>query len=430
MKIILKNIVIYVLTLEAKILLKRNRPKIVAITGSVGKTSTKDAIYSVLKNHTHARKSQKSFNSELGVPLSVLGLDSAWNNPVLWLKNMFDGAFAAFFSRSYPEVLVLEMGVDRPGDMAALTQWIKPDVVVLTRLPDVPVHVEYFETPERVVEEKMQLVRALKKDGVLIYNNDDSKIREAITEVSQQSFGFSHDTTSHFMIAGDMVKYDDAGKPVGMLSTLRHVDESTTLSVTGSLGTHHAYNYAAAVAVGYVFGVSLEDAAASLKKHKPTAGRMRIIEGKAGAVVIDDTYNSSPVAVEQALKSLSGIVTNGKKIVVLGDMLELGRFSVREHERMGELVADVADVLITIGVRSRKIAQSARENGLKAQYVFEFDNASQAAEAVLEIVTEKDIVLVKASQGIRAETVVKALMAHPEEAGSLLVRQSSEWIKR
>lgn len=430
MKETFKKVIISILTFEAKVLLRRKKPMIIAITGSVGKTSTKDAIYTAIKDHVHARKSQKSFNSDIGVALSVLGLDNAWNNPILWLKNILDGAFSAFFAREYPQVLVLEMGVDRPGDMEKLTQWVKPDVVVLTRLPEVPVHVEYFDSPEEVIAEKMQLVHALKEDGVFIYNADDVLIQKAAEGVEQKMFGYSRTGTSHFMIAGDVVRYDKAGKPTGMLSTLTHVDETAALAIEGSLGLHHAYNYAAAAAVAHMLGVSLEESAASLRTHKPTSGRMRLIEGKEGSVIIDDTYNASPVAVEQALQTLAQVASAGKKIAVLGDMLELGRFSSREHERVGELVVGVADILVTIGVRSRKIAQTALEQGMSADMIYQYDDVARAVKELPGIVSGEDVILVKASQSIRGEKVVQALMAHPEHAKELLVRQDEQWIQK
>ena len=121
MKNLFKQCVVAILTFEAKWLLKRKQPKIIAITGSVGKTSTKDAIYTVLKNHVHTRKSEKSFNSDIGVPLTVLGLRNGWNNPFLWIKNIIDGALHVFFAKGYPDVLILETGVDRKGDMQKLT---------------------------------------------------------------------------------------------------------------------------------------------------------------------------------------------------------------------------------------------------------------------------------------------------------------------
>ncbi len=210
-----KYVVTKILMYEAKFLLWRKRPIIIGITGSVGKTTTKDAIYAALKSTVNVRKSEKSFNSNIGVALTILGLQNAWNNPLLWLKNIFDGALHALIPVSYPAVLVLELGVDRPGDMRTLTELIKPDIVVLTRLPDMPVHVEFFNSPEEVREEKLVLVQALKKDGVFIYNNDDERIRQYVDEVRQPSFGYSRYSHSHFQVKADKILYD-GGQASGM----------------------------------------------------------------------------------------------------------------------------------------------------------------------------------------------------------------------
>ena len=426
MKTVLKHILVGIFTLEAKFLLSRKRPTIIAITGSVGKTATKDAIYAVLKDSVHTRKSQKSFNSDIGVALSVLGLENAWNSVWGWVKNIVDGLFIALFSRQYPAVLVLEMGVDRPGDMKKLTAWVKPDIVILTRFPDVPVHVEYFATPEAVIEEKMQLVRALKTDGILIYNNDDELIRQQANEVLQKSFDYSRYSPSHFTITDDAICYEDK-RPVGITCTLKHVDETTTFTVRGSLGVQHAYSYAAAIAVASQFDISAATAAKALEQFNPPRGRMRLIEGTGGVTIIDDSYNASPVAVEKALQTLKEVETVGRKIFVIGDMLELGRFSVREHERVGEQAAGVADILITLGLRARKVAECALDNGMSEKVVFQYDDVERAGTELLQMLKPRDVVLVKASQSIRAEKVVKRLMAHPEEAAKLLARQEKVW---
>ena len=191
MKNAFKHLVVTIITLEAKYLLRRKRPKIIAVTGSVGKTTMKDAIYAVVKNHYSARKSEKSFNSEIGIPLTILGLPNAWSSPLGWFKNIFDGAWIALFSGQYPQLLVIEAGVDRPGDMKRLTEWMRPDIVVITRLPDVPVHVEFFSSPEEVVKEKLLLAGALQSDGVLIYNHDDTRLQEYVKDVRQQAVGYS-----------------------------------------------------------------------------------------------------------------------------------------------------------------------------------------------------------------------------------------------
>ena len=426
MKQIFKNIVVSIITWEAKILLKRKKPTVIAITGSVGKTSAKDAIYTVLKDHIHTRKSQKSYNSEIGVPLSVLGIKNGWSNPFLWMKNIIDGALVALFSSEYPKVLVLEVGVDRPGDMHTLTSWLIPDIVVLTRLPDVPVHVEYFNTPEDVIAEKMHLVHSLKEEGILIYNNDDEKIREEVQDVRQQSFGFSRYSPSHFTTSADVVIYKK-GKAVGVECTLEHIGEEVQFQVFGSLGVQHAYNYAAALAVGTQFDISLQDSAKALAGNVPPKGRMRIIQGVKDTLILDDTYNSSPVAAEQALQTIKELSGVGKKIVVLGDMLELGRYSVQEHERIGEKVAECADVLLTLGVRARKIAEAALDNGMSEKVIFQYDDIQRAGKELLQLLEPNDVVLVKASQGMRAERLVERLMKNPEDAGKLLCRQDSAW---
>ncbi len=429
MKEFLKKCVVAVLTFEAQILLRRTKPKIIAITGSVGKTSTKDAIYTVLKNHVHARKSEKSFNSDIGVALTILGLRNGWNNPLSWIKNIVDGALHAVFIKDYPAVLVLEMGVDRKGDMKRLTAWIKPDVVVVTSLPDVPVHVEYFASPQEVIEEKMTLAFALKDDGVFIYNHDDAKIKTYLDDIRQPAFGFSRYSQSHFTASKDSVLYDGAS-PRGMEFTLTHLTAQVTLQIAGSLGVQHAYTYAAAAAVGTHFGISLAQAADALRDHIPPPGRMRVLRGIENTVIIDDTYNSSPAACGHALQTLHELNVKGRKIAVLGDMLELGQYSVREHERAGEFLADKVDLLFTIGVRARMIADGALGRGLSEKNIFQYDDIVKLIEELRPQLRQNDVILIKASQGIRAEKVVAALMLEKDKMEELLVRQDEMWSKK
>ncbi len=426
MKQVFKNIVVSILTLEAKMLLRRTKPVIIAITGSVGKTSVKDAVYTVLKDRVSVRKTQKSFNSEFGVPLTILGLPTAWSNPLKWVKNLIDGFLIALHPSDYPDVLVLETGVDRPGDMNRLTSWIKPDIVIVTRLPDVPVHVEYFSSPEAVIEEKKKLVSALKADGVLVYNQDDSKIVEIAQGVVQKTIGYSRYSLSEFTASSDKVVYE-GGKIVGLEFTLTHGKTSTVMRVNGSLGIQHAYNFAAATAVASIFEVGVKDAVLALADHEPPPGRMRLIKGIKDTLIIDDTYNSSPIASEQSLQTLGELRGIKRRIAVLGDMLELGQFSVREHERIGSLVPKYADMLVTIGVRARGFSKGALSAGMNQKCILEFDSAVSAGREVQKFLKEGDVILVKGSQSIRAERFVEELMAEPERAEELLVRQGKEW---
>lgn len=426
MKSIFKSLIVAILTIEAKLLLKRAKPTIIAVTGNVGKTSTKDAVYHAIKGKVRARKSEKSYNSEIGVPLSVLGLDNAWQNPIHWTKNILDGLFHCLFPGDYPEVLVLEMGVDRPGDMKRLASWIKPDVVVLTRLPEVPVHVEYFNSPEEVVDEKLALVEALKDNGLLVYNNDDEKIRDVVSTVRQRSVGYSRYSESKFKVNGDEVIYE-GGAPKGLTFNLVSAKGTAEFSLLGAVGVSHTYNFAAATAVADYFDMEPKEAARALRDFVPPPGRMRLVSGIKDTVIIDDAYNSSPTALERALSTLKEIKGFNRKIAVLGDMLELGRFSINEHTRVGAQAAECCHLLLTVGVRARSIAEGALAAGMSEKNILQYDDSKRAAGELQNLLKAGDLVLIKGSQGMRMERIVEEIMAEPEKAGEVLVRQSSTW---
>ncbi|MEX2341035.1 MAG: UDP-N-acetylmuramoyl-tripeptide--D-alanyl-D-alanine ligase [Candidatus Paceibacterota bacterium] len=426
MKNIFKTVVVTILTAEARLLLKRARPRIIAITGSVGKTSTKDAVYHAIKNTISARKSEKSYNSEIGVPLSILGLDNAWQNPFLWLRNIASGFLHALLPFHYPKVLVLEMGVDRPGDMKRLTSWIKPDIVILTRLPDVPVHVEYFSSPEEVAAEKLTLVAALAPDGILIYNHDDEKVRQAALNIHQKSVGYSRYSPSDYTVSEDKIIYEN-GLPKGVEFTISHSDQSAKFSLSGAVGVSNLYNFAAAAAAAGELGVGLEAAAAEMANFVPPPGRLRLVPGIKNTLIIDDTYNSSPVAVLSALSTLNEINGFNRKIAVLGDMLELGRFSTEAHEQVGAQAAECSDVLITVGVRARQIASGALNSGMSEKNILQYDETARAGKGLQNLIQPGDLILIKGSQGLRMERIVLEVMNEPEKAGELLVRQSKAW---
>jgi UDP-N-acetylmuramyl pentapeptide synthase len=430
MKSLFRRLVVSILTAEARMVLSRHRPIVIAVTGSVGKTSTKDAIYTVLKNYRSTRKSDKSFNSDIGIPLTILGLPNAWNSPVGWLKNLIDGALVALFARRYPAVLVIEAGVDRPGDMARLTAWLRPQVVVITRLPDVPVHVEYFASPEAVATEKLTLAESLPEGGILIYNHDDVRLQEYIKTIRHQALGFGRDIKTHVTASKDQTYYHD-DRPAGFKATISYLTESAEVRIAGVIGSQHCYTTAAAVAVGISQGLTVGESVSALSSDLlPPPGRMRVLPGIKGTTLIDDTYNSSPIAVEAALLSLSEIRYAKRKIAVLGDMLELGRFSAREHERVGDLVARSADVLVTVGIRSQKTAEAALAHGIPEKFVLQYEDALKAGRELQQLINVGDVILVKGSQGMRMERIVEELMAEPGRAREQLARQDAAWQER
>lgn len=428
-KNIFKKVIVSILQWEAKMVLRKYKPRIIAVTGSVGKTSTKDAIFSVLSKSFFIRKSEKSFNSDVGVPLAILGLQNAWYNPFIWIKNVYTGLKLILFPADYPKWLVLEVGADRPGDIEKLSSWLSPDIVVLTRIPEVPVHVEFFSSPEEVAKEKGYLVKALKENGLLILNGDDPQGVELkkLTRAPSFSYGFSEGNTVQASYAD--ILYE--GKtPKGMLFHLNFKGKSTPIRLTGVLGRQHIYPALAALTVGLSQGLSISKMARMFEKTAFPPGRMHLIEGLRGSVIIDDTYNSSPIALKEALVVLQSLSVQGRKIAVLGDMLELGKYSIEEHRNAGKMSADVSHLLVTVGMRARTIDAGAENKRMGKKKRVHFETSTEAGEYLKGIVGEGDTVLVKGSQSIRMEKVIERIMAHPEDKEKLLVRQEEEWLKR
>lgn len=432
MKSLIKKVIISILTWEAKQVIKKYKPRIIAVTGSVGKTSTKDAIFSALSPEVDIRKNKKSFNSEIGTPLTILNCPTGWNNLFIWLKNIINGLLLILIKQPYPAWLVLEIGADRPGDIANVAKWLPCDVVVITRIPDVPVHVEYFPSVEAVSKEKRALVKALKPEGTLVLNADDKNVMVAKEGVSQNVITYGFTSDADIQATDIEIAYTDLhGQiPSGMQTNVVVKNELYKVQIKGALGNHLVYPALAAIAVAKSQKINIKKVIAHLEDHVPPPGRMRIVDGYHESTIIDDTYNASPVAMAEAITTLNSINTSGKKIAVLGDMMEIGDFSVKEHKRMGEMVAKKSDFLISVGVRAQDIQESAVEHGFTEEQAVHFRDSISAGNWLKNIIHPGDVILVKGSQSMRMEKVVEAIMANPAQKEKLLVRQEKEWKNR
>lgn len=416
-------------------MLRKYAPRIVAVTGSVGKTSAKDAIYRVLATSAHTRKSEKSFNSELGVPLTILGTPNGWSNPLAWLRNLLDGLSLILFKTRYPEWLVLEVGADRPGDISSLASWLPVDVAVITRLPEVPVHVEFFDSPEAVVEEKASLIKALKPSGVLVLYAGERELERLRGRAgAHEVVTFGLQTGADVRAEDTELLFEDGREhwPVGMKARLASNGIVVPVEVVSVAGTHALLPALAAAAVGAALKKPIEEVVKGLESYDPPPGRMRLLRGVKDTLLIDDTYNSSPAAVEAALHALDEIGSRAlaRKVAMLGDMLELGRHSAAEHKKAGALAAKTCDLLITVGFRARDIAEGALDAGMPDKAILQYEDARKAARELKLMLLQKDVILIKGSQSIRMERAVEELMLEPERAGEVLVRQDAEWKKR
>lgn len=438
MKLFLKKIVVKVLILEARLALVRRRPRIAAITGSVGKTSTKDAVACALAPFFSVRKSEKSYNSDFGVPLTILGLTNAVGNPFLWVWNIMVGATRALWPEKKLDWLVLEVGAGEPGDVKKFAGMLSPDIAVITCFPDVPVHVEFFASPEAVIVEKTELVRAVREGGMLILNADDEKTRSLKSAFPNRRavlFGTSADADLPAVPADagqagargtDYNVLYEVGLPVGISFRVLVGAQSFAVTLQGVLGRHVMQSVLAAFAVAHALGLDLARVAEAFKHFAASPGRMRLIEGLSGSLIIDDSYNASPVAMREALATFASLEIRGwpaspagRKIAVLGGMAELGAFSAEEHRKAVELAVRSCEKLIVVGELWKAMGSPAQ-----IHYV---ETSREAADALARDIRAGDVVLVKGSQSARMERVVKALMREPERAKELLVRQEEEW---
>ncbi len=430
MKAVFKEIISTIIQFEAKLVLKKYKPKIIAVTGSVGKTSTKDAIFSVMLESFHVRKSEKSFNSDIGIPLTILGVQNAWSNPVAWIKNILVGLELIVFNVDYPKWLVLEVGADRPKDIKNITKWLKPDISVLTAFAEVPVHVEFFGHRDEVVREKRYLAEAVKKDGFLIVNGDDVDSVKIKNDLKKNSIVYGTSSESDLIASDYKTIYDKNGKAEGITFKAEYKENSLPVIIKGTLGMQNMYTALAGLAVAIAVKINLVSASQSFGRHETPKGRMKIINGLKDITILDDTYNSSPVAATQALRTVKDVKTKGRKIAMLGDMMELGKHSSDEHYKIGKIAEECVDILVTVGIRSRKAAEGAGESGMDAKKIFQFDNSIEAAKEVNNLIKKNDVILVKGSQSVRMERITKELMLDKDKAVELLVRQDEEWNRR
>jgi UDP-N-acetylmuramoyl-tripeptide--D-alanyl-D-alanine ligase len=439
----MKKLITFILTLESKLIIAKYKPFIVAVTGSVGKTTTKDAIFCVLKDFVppggdpagHVRKSEKSMNSELGLPLTIIGVPTAWRSLSGWMKNIGTGLSVIFDHGDYPSCLVLEIGADHPGDIKKVGKWLHPDIAVITQVSDMPVHVEFFKSPAQVMEEKASLADAVKKGGTLVLFADDPKVaalseRVKGKDISVMTFGTAEGSTARGSEASFI--YED-GAPAGLSFKVDMDGNSVPVIMKNILGKTYMYPLLAAAAVAKARGMSAGAILKGLNEYQAPKGRMNIIKGLNGSTILDDTYNSSPDAVHAALETLKEVTTVGRKIAVLGDMMELGKYSVEQHHKIGREAAAVlgpSGILVAVGLRALAIADEALKSGMPAEAVHTFESSDEAAAFLPTIVQPGDVILVKGSQSPRLERVSKALLREPERAAELLVRQEKEWLEK
>lgn len=430
----MKSTITALLLVCTRRILRKYHPLVIGITGSVGKTSTKDAVFSVLSRRFRVRRSQKNYNSEIGVPLTVIGATSPGKNPLGWLRVFLRALGLILFKQSYPDILILELGIDHPGDMRLLLETVQPKIGILTAIA--PAHTQFFVSFDEYANEKRLLITSLPKDGLAVLNADLPEVRLAADQAKCPVVTCGVQTEADMRAVGMDIRLErprgaDGVVVAGISCKVSRDGQLIPLVLREAISPAALYSGLMAISVGTHLGMTILECVEGLDTYVPPPGRMRVVPGLKYTTIIDDTYNSSPLAALEALDVLRkiDIDADDRRIAVFGDMLELGTQSERLHQQVGEKVAATQlDLLITVGERSRDMARGAIARGFPKDKTMHFATSIEAGKYLQGIIKIGDVLLVKGSQGMRMEKIVKELMAEPLRAPFLLVRQDPPWI--
>lgn len=350
--------------------LEHVKPTVVAITGSNGKTTTKDLVYSVVSTTFRTHKTQGNFNNHIGMPLTILAMDEDC------------------------EVLILEMGMNDFGEISFLSRLAKPNYAIITNIGDS--HLEKLKTRENIAKAKLEILDGLKSDGVLFVDGDEPLLERVFQQNRVVSCGFDRDC----LVKIKLLSSDEHAQTF----QIENEDAIYTLSM---LGKHNVKNASYAIALAKRLGIADENIQKGLKRVELTGMRLERKRGKHGSLIIDDAYNASPTSMIAALQSLLLLENCSKKIAVLGDMYELGEQEKQLHEKVAEHIGDELYAVICVGKKGKWIGEALlKKNWQGKVYIFEEIN-DDLLETIERHLSKETVVLFKASRGMKLERVIE-----------------------
>jgi|Deesub1362B_J571_1020462.scaffolds.fasta_scaffold00133_19 UDP-N-acetylmuramoyl-tripeptide--D-alanyl-D-alanine ligase len=352
-------------------------PKIIGITGSAGKTTVKEFSAEIMKPFFDTLKAEKSYNNHLGVPLTLLKLQ---NNH---------------------EIAILEMGMSSKGEIRRLTEIAPPDISVITNIN--PVHLQFFESIEEIALAKKEILEGTKENGIAILNFDDPLVMKIAEDFRGQKIYFG--LNSDALIRAENIEFKGFS---GISFDLIYGEEKERIKFR-LLSISYLYDLLASLGIAYSLNIKLKDIKNIIPELKPVSMRGEIIRLRSDIIVINDSYNSNPKALEFVLKDYSHLPAK-RKVAVLGDMLELGRDSPIFHFQAGEKVVDYGyNCLITVGKESKKMLEGALSKGMNHKYLLNFENSEEAGEHLINFIRRGDLILIKGSRRIKMEKIIDKL---------------------
>ena len=406
------------LKILAKIILAKYKPEVIGITGSLGKTSAKDTIAVVLSSKFNIGESIKNYNNEIGVPLTIIGSQFSGSLIFRWSK-VFLKALKLILIRDkdYPKILIIEMGIDRIGDMDYLLSIVKPKIGVITNISES--HLEFLKTIDNISKEKGKLVKDLSQ-GWAVLNCDDEivlKMRKIVLcsdmgSKKNKIITYGVNTKANIRASNIELNYNKNGNLDGINFRLIYKGQAEKVKILGTVGYPVVQAALAGAAIGTIYGLNIKEISQALSDFKVTSpGRASLIHGIKNTLIIDDTYNSSPESSIAAINVLNNIKIKERSSIwaVLGDMLELGAYTEEGHRMVGEQVAkSKINKLIAVGERARDISRSAKAI-MKEENIFHFASTERAGRFLQERIKPGDLILIKGSRGMKMEEIVEEI---------------------
>lgn len=361
-----------------KYYLHKINPIVVAVTGSNGKTTTKDMIASILSTQYNVTKTFANFNNEIGVPVTLLNMEAS------------------------TEAVVVEMGMDRFGQLDFLSKLVTPDIAVITMIGEA--HIEFFGSRDKIADAKMEITHGLKEDGALVFNGDEPLLNDRVTDLSQQKVRFGRQLSNDFYATS----VNEQSRQIEF-TVNKWPEEQFTIPMVGEYNVNNAL---AAISVGQLLHVSPANMKHALANVELTENRAEWVSGKLGEQILSDVYNSNPTAAKQVLQTLANTPTTGNRIAVLGDMLELGEAAPELHASLAVAInSKQIQAVYLVGEQMQNLKKQLLTDGYPAEAIHSYhqnDLASLVAD-LDENLQSEDVVLLKASHGIHLEKVLAAL---------------------
>jgi len=398
----------YILKYLAKLILWRYKPLIIGVIGSVGKTSTKESIYTVLRKKFRVERNVFNLNTEIGMPLTIIRGRDAKRNVLLWFYNFFHTFWLFIFkTKIYPEILVLEMSEDAPGMIKYLVDLAQPKIGVVTTIGDPPVHLEYYKNINELIEEISYLPQSLSLNDIIVLNTDNSLVSNFRNKTVAKVFSYGFSENSDVKITEYKLINTENLENIGMSFRLESSGSFVPVRLEGVFGKGQIYALAAAAAVGLSLDMNLIEISEAMKDYKVVRGRTKFMYGINNSWLLDDSYNACPDSVHVALDLLKEVPAK-RKIVILGDMKELGINSKQAHIEIGRDIANIAQVFIAVG-EEMIFAKRIVDNEYSNVETFWFKDSQEAKTSIKKMIRKGDLVLIKGSHTMEMKKITEEL---------------------